>query len=74
MTHNQKINYMRIAAGISGFSIQNEHLDLLVSVYEMVTEKEGKTSLSDIVNVEHEVEKRSKERREKELAEQKNKK
>jgi hypothetical protein len=73
MTHEQKINYMRIAAGIAGFSIANEHLDLLVSIYDKVTEKEGKTDLHDIVNVEHEVQEREKERkRKKKEEEQKN--
>lgn len=55
MTHEKKINYMRIAAGIAGFNIENHHLDLLVSIYEKVTEKEGKTDLNDIVNIEYEV-------------------
>jgi hypothetical protein len=63
MSHEEKINYMRIAAGIAGFSIKNEHLDLLVSIYEKVKEKEGKTNLHDIVDVEYQVEDREKERR-----------
>jgi len=66
MTHEQKINYMRIAAGIAGFSIQNHHLDLLVSIYDKVTEKEGKTNLEDVVNVEYEVEERIKKQKLKE--------
>ena len=69
MTHEDKINYIRIAAGVAGFSISNQHLDLLVSLYEKVSEKEGKTNVEDVVNVEHEVEEREKERKRKKMEE-----
>jgi hypothetical protein len=59
MTHEEKINYMRIAAGITGFGLRDEHLDLLVSLYELVVKREGKTSLSDVVDIEREVKKRA---------------
>ena len=59
MKQEEKINYMRIAAGIAGFSIRNEHLDLLVSLYELTMEKKGKTHLDEIVKVELEVKKRA---------------
>jgi hypothetical protein len=58
MTHEEKINYMRISAGICGFSIQNKHLDLLVSLYELTCKKEGNARLDDIVTVEMEVKNR----------------
>ena len=59
MTHEEKINYMRIAAGICSFGFKNEHLDLLVSLYELTMKKEGKTALDDIVDVELAVKKRA---------------
>jgi hypothetical protein len=59
MTHEEKINYMRIATGIAGFCIKNEHLDLLVSLYELTMQKKGKTHLDEIVEVELEVKKRA---------------
>lgn len=62
MTHKEKIGYMRIAAGIAGFSIKNEHLDLLVSLYEIVLEKKEKTTVEDAIIIEHEVEVRTKQK------------
>lgn len=67
MTHEEKINYMRIATGIAGFGIKNEHLDLLVSIYELVLEKKGKTDMISCLNVEDEVKKREKVRHTSEL-------
>jgi hypothetical protein len=52
MTHDQKINYMRIAAGIAGYGFKNEQLDLLVSLYELIIEKNESGAISDIVEVE----------------------
>ena len=50
---------MRIAAGIAGFGIKNEHLDLLVSVYELILEKKGKSDIEDVVKIESEVKHRA---------------
>ena len=58
MEHKEKINYMRIACGMGGFSIQNKHLDLLVSLYEYVLDKGGDGNLRDIVKIESEAKKR----------------
>ena len=58
MEHKEKINYMRIASGMAGFSIQNNHLDLLVSLYEYVIEKQGKGNLREIITIEAEAMKR----------------
>ncbi|MFA5366622.1 MAG: hypothetical protein WC333_01960 [Dehalococcoidia bacterium] len=69
MTHEQKINYMRIAAGMASLYFNNDQLDLLVSLYDTVIEKEGKTSVSDIVDVEFAVKTRKEERERKELSE-----
>jgi hypothetical protein len=53
MTHDQKISYMRICAGIAGFGIDEVGLDILVSTYELVLEKEGKANVEDALNVKH---------------------
>lgn len=58
MTHDQKIKYMNMAAGICGFGIGEKHLDMLVSTYELVLEKEGQTSVHDMARVENEVNQR----------------
>ena len=60
MTHEQKINYMRIALGVCGYGIDSEkNLDILVSTYELVLKKEGKTSVEDALEIKHEVENRA---------------
>ena len=59
MTHEQKINYMRIAAGLCCFGFTNQQMDLLVSIYDLVLEKQGNTSLMDTSKVEVDVKKRA---------------
>jgi hypothetical protein len=58
MTQEEKINNMKIAAGICGFGFDHKGLDLLVSLYELISTKEGKTDISDITKVEYEVKSR----------------
>jgi hypothetical protein len=52
MTHEKKINYLRIASGICRFGIDNRNLDLLVSLYDGILEKEGNFSLHDASDIE----------------------
>jgi hypothetical protein len=59
MTHDQKINWMRIAAGVAGFGMKTEHFDLLVSVYELILEKKGNTTVEDAIEIEEQVKKRA---------------
>jgi len=59
MTHDEKINYMRIAAGMASFNLTNAHLDLLVSLYELVIKTEGEGTISDAVEIEMAVEQRA---------------
>lgn len=59
MTHEEKVNYMKIAAGIVGYSFETKGLDLLVSIYELVIQKEGNTDLWSITKLEAEVKKRA---------------
>ena len=59
MTHEEKIGYMRIAAGMACFGFKNEDLDMLVSLYDLVLDKKGKTSVEDVVEVQIEVKERA---------------
>lgn len=59
MTHEQKINYMRIAAGIVGYGFDNKGLDMLVSLYELVIEKQGDTDMKSVCKIEAEVKSRA---------------
>jgi len=59
MEHEQKVNYMRIAAGIVGYGFDNKGLDMLVSLYELVIEKEGDTDLKSVCKVEADVKSRA---------------
>ncbi|HEY3405396.1 MAG TPA: hypothetical protein VGK59_18555 [Ohtaekwangia sp.] len=59
MTHEEKINYMRIAAGIAGYSFDTKNLDMLVSLYELVIEKQGETDLKTVCKIETEVKDRA---------------
>ena len=62
MEHKEKINYMRIAAGIVGYGFDEKGLDMLISMYDLVLEKEGQTDLNSIVKIRCEVEEREEER------------
>lgn len=59
MTHEQKINYMKIACGIVGYGFDTKGLDMLVSLYELIIEKQGKTDLKMVCNIECEVKQRA---------------
>lgn len=59
MTHEEKINYMKVAAGIVGYGFDKKSLDMLISIYDLVLEKKGGTDLDSIVTVKHEVEERN---------------
>ena len=50
---------MKIACGVVGYAFDPKGLDLLVSLYELVIEKQGKTDLTDIAKVEVEVKQRA---------------
>jgi hypothetical protein len=72
MTHEEKINYMKIAAGIVGYCFNKKGLDMLVSMYDLVLENQGKTDLHSIVKVECAVDEREKQRIEDEKLSSKN--
>jgi hypothetical protein len=59
MTHEEKINYMKIATGIVGYGFDTKGLDMLVSLYELVIERQGETDVKTICKVEVEVKQRA---------------
>jgi hypothetical protein len=58
MTHEEKIKYMGYAAGLCGYHFKPDGLDLLVSLYELVLQKEGETTLKDALDIQADVKKR----------------
>jgi len=62
LTHEEKINYMRISAGIACIGFTNKQMDLLVCLYELVTVKKGDSNLLDVCKLEALVEQREAER------------
>ncbi len=62
MGHDQKINYMSIAASLCKLGFEHKHLDLLVSLYELVLRKEGLADMRDIADVQEACEDREFER------------
>ena len=60
MTHGQKLEYMNLAGGIVGFRFSDKDLDMLVSTYELILEKQGRTDISDLCKVKADVNDRHK--------------
>ncbi len=58
MTHEEKINYMRIAASLCNYGFNNEQLDLFVSIYEEIIRKEGESDIKTILKIESQVKSR----------------
>ena len=67
MIHEEKINYMKIAAGIVGYSFDTQGLDMIVSIYELVIEKQGDADLRSVSIVQDGVKYRSELKRKSEL-------
>ena len=51
MTQEEKTSYMKVACGLVGFNFEKKGLELLVTVYDMVINKKGETSINDLVNI-----------------------
>jgi hypothetical protein len=58
MTHQEKLNYMSAACGIAGFGFHAKDLDMIVSLYDLILKKKGKTDLRSIVALKLEVKER----------------
>ena len=74
MKHEEKINYMRIALGITGYGFNNEQIDLIVSLYDKIIEKKGATDLLSLSKVEAEVKERANNKKASELLDKVSKK
>ena len=59
MTHEEKINYMKIASGMVGYAFNPKDLDTLVSIYELLVKKKGKADLRAVLQVESDVKERA---------------
>lgn len=55
MSHEEKINYLRIAASLCNYGFTNQQLDLFYSLYEAVIEKQGNNDLKEILEIESRV-------------------
>ena len=51
MTQDDKISYMKVAAGIIGYTFEKKGLEMLVSIYDKILDKKGQTDLSDLVDI-----------------------
>lgn len=67
MTHEEKIKYMGYAAGLVGYHFKPEGLDLMISLYDLILEKQGDTTLRDTCKVEDDVKKRDEIKKKQEL-------
>jgi len=67
MTHEEKIDYMYVAVRVTGYGLDKKGVDMLVSLYELVIEKEGETDLKSMIVVQSEVKKRADIRHQSEL-------
>jgi len=67
MKHEEKINYLRIAANLCSFGFTNDQLDLLISLYELVLDKKGNSAIDDVARIEVAVKKRAEAEKKKEL-------
>ena len=63
MTQEEKIQYITIAANICKFGFTQHQMDLLISLYDLVMEKEGDTDLRSIAQTEALVNQRTEARR-----------
>jgi hypothetical protein len=61
MTHEEKISYMKVAAGIIGYNFHVQDLDMLVSIYDKILQKKGDTDLKDLVDIQIKIERKYKE-------------
>lgn len=60
MSHDDKIKYMEIAANLCKFHFKTKDLDLLISLYELVIDKEGDANLKDVAKIEADLNERYK--------------
>ena len=63
LTHEEKIKFMQMAAGICSFGILEKDLDKLVSLYEEIVIKQDQFSVKDAARIIVGVDEREKQRK-----------
>ena len=51
MTHDEKIEYMRLATAFADIQCGLVELDMLISLYDLILEKKGNTDLMSLAKV-----------------------
>jgi hypothetical protein len=51
MTHDEKIEYMRLATAFAGIQCGVAELEMLISLYDLILEKKGDTDLMSLAKV-----------------------
>jgi hypothetical protein len=62
LTLEEKINFMNISCGVCGMGFTKEGLDLLVSLYELILEKQGSTDIDSISEIQFQAKQREEQR------------
>jgi hypothetical protein len=55
MIQEEKINYMRIATNIVGYSFDKKTLDMFLSLYDLINDTNGQADLKSVAKVQSEV-------------------
>ena len=55
MSHEEKIQYMKIATAICGYGFEKETIDLFVSIYDKIVATSGDADLRSILAIQQEV-------------------
>ena len=55
MTHDQKINYLRIAFQLQDVNCTNQMCDRIITTYERLMKRKGKFSVRDAVDIDFEM-------------------
>ena len=51
MTHEEKIQYMKLATAICGYGFEEKTVDLFVTLYDQIVADEGGTDLKTILAI-----------------------
>lgn len=62
LTLEEKINFMSISCGVCGMGFTEEGLDLLISLYELILEKQGSTDIDSISEIQFKAKQREEKR------------
>jgi hypothetical protein len=62
MTHEEKITYTQMALSLVGITFNKGDVDMIVSICELINEKQGKTDIDSIIITREQVKHRNKNR------------